>query len=158
MKTKQCSNKECLVPIKPISEFHKDNRTNGIRSTCKICVKADTYRKKEAKIIYDKEYNKKFPWKYTLKHIKQRCNNPNFTFYKNYGGRGIECRITEEELKELWFRDEAYLMDKPTIDRKNNNGHYEFGNCEYIEKSINSGKDKTRVVLQFDLNRMFVRE
>ena len=66
--------------------------------------------------------------------------NKNRKDYKEYGGRGIKCLITEEELKELWFRDKAYLMTKPSIDREDNNGHYEFLNCSFIELSKNIAK------------------
>jgi hypothetical protein len=54
--------------------------------------------------------------------------------------------ITEEELKELWFRNKAYLMKQPTIDRKDNNKNYTFENCQFLEKNIHdkkSGKEKS---------------
>jgi hypothetical protein len=63
------------------------------------------------------------PYKYILKSIKFRCENPNCERYKNYGGRGIKCLITKEEIKELWYRDKAYEMKKPSIDRIENNGN-----------------------------------
>jgi len=72
---------------------------------------------------YMKIYNKKYPWKHRLVLIKLRCNNPQDKAYKWYGKRGIKCLITEEEIKKLWFRDKAYLMLRPTIDRKDNNGN-----------------------------------
>jgi len=104
------------------------------------------------------EYYKQYPWRKTLVTIKTRCNNCNFKFYKRYGGKGIKCLITEQEIKELWFRDKAYLMKKPSIDRKDNNGHYEFSNCEFIELSENSAKDKRNIVLQYDLKGNFIKE
>ena len=54
--------------------------------------------------------------------------------------RKMRCLITAEELKILWFRDKAYLMKKPSIDRKNNEGDYTFKNCQYLEHKLNSGK------------------
>ena len=38
----------------------------------------------------------------------------------------------------LWLRDEAANMKKPSIDRKDKDGHYVFGNCRFIELSNNS--------------------
>jgi hypothetical protein len=111
---------------------------------------------------YHKNYLKMFPWKCTLRNIKQRCNNPKNPCYKNYGGRGITCLITENELKELWFRDKAYEMKQPSIDRKNSNGNYEFNNCQYLEQRDNIGKankeTKSRIILQFAINNKFIKE
>lgn len=145
MKTKICT--KCGEE-KKLSEFAKDKRaTNGVLSACKEC------KNKEAK-----EHRLKFPWRHILKDIKKRCDNPKNNRYYCYGGRGIECRITEEELKELWFRDKARLLDRPSIDREDNDGHYEYSNCKFIEFRINSGKDKRKPILQFDLNRIFMKE
>ena len=32
-------------------------------------------------------------------NLKQRCANPNFTYYKYYGGRGINCGCWNEFMK-----------------------------------------------------------
>jgi len=104
---------------------------------------------------------KMFPWKYILQANKQRCNNPSHEGYKNYGGRGIECRITENELKFLWFRDNACVLVQPSIDRKNNDGHYEYSNCQFIELKDNvtkRNKQYTTNILQFDLDGNFIKE
>ena len=94
----------------------------------------------EAKRKQDKKYHKKHPWVRTLGYIRRRCNNPKCKDYKYYGLRGIKCLITKEELKYLWFRDKAYEMKKPSIDRKENNGDYELSNCQYMELTKNSEK------------------
>ena len=73
-------------------------------------------------------------WVQTYKGIKGRCNSPKNRYHK----RGIKCLITKEELKSLWFRDKAYSMKRPSIDRINNNGNYELQNCRYIEFSENA--------------------
>ncbi len=96
--------------------------------------------------------------KYILKEIKQRCNNPNNKRYKDYGLRGIKCLITEEELEFLWFRDKAWLLKEPSIDRKDNDGNYELSNCQFIEMDINRVKDRLKPILQFDLNDKLIKE
>ena len=74
------------------------------------------------------------PWNKTLVGIKSRCNHP----VKNYGAKGVKAKITVDELKFLWFRDKAYSMKIPSIDRIDSNGDYEIGNCRYIELSENT--------------------
>lgn len=111
-------------------------------------------RQKKRRLIFHTLY----PWKRTFKGIKQRCNNKNNPRYKYYGGRGIKCLITEEELKELWFRDKAYLLNQPSIDRKNNKENYEYYNCQYIEFKKNQKKDRNKPILQLDKQDNFIKE
>ena len=83
---------------------------------------------------YMKEHYKLYPWKKTYQRIVSRCiYDKNSYYYK----RGIKCLITVKELKFLWFRDEAYLMTKPSIDRRNPLGNYVLKNCRYIELELN---------------------
>jgi hypothetical protein len=93
-----------------------------------------------------------------MKNIKTRCNNANHFSYQYCGNRGIKCLITTDELKELWVRDKAYEMVSPSIDRIDNNGNYTFENCRFIEIGLNSGKDKEKAILQYDLNGNFMKE
>ncbi|MCK9543586.1 MAG: hypothetical protein M0R03_16330 [Novosphingobium sp.] len=145
MKTKTCT--KCKIPL-PVTNFtnHIQNK-DSLDCWCKIC-----------KNGHMEEYRQKYPWRRTLDSIKQRCNNSNNKRYKYYGGRGIKCLITAKELKKLWNRDKAYLMDKPSIDREENDGHYEYSNCRFIEKGENSAKDKRKSVLQYDLKGRFIKE
>jgi hypothetical protein len=103
-------------------------------------------------------YNKNNPTKMIYIHLHDRCTNSKNQAYKYYGGRGIKCFISEEELKELWFRDKAYLMIKPSIDREDNNDNYTYDNCRFIELKENCSKDKRKIILQFDLEGNFIRE
>lgn len=146
MKIKKCTG-ICGLD-KPLSEFNKEFKNkDGLKYWCKKCTKQ-----------YEKEYREKYPWKQILVNIKQRCENPNNKKYKNYGLRGIKNYLTEEDVKFLYIRDKAHLMDKPSIDREDNNGHYIFDNCQFIEWSENSIKDKRKPILQYNLNGNFIKE
>lgn len=65
--------------------------------------------------------------------MTQRTSNPNFIDYKNYGGRGIA-------VCERWRKFENFLADmgaRPdgmSLDRINNDGNYEPGNCRWATR------------------------
>src|ERR1700676_927487 len=62
-------------------------------------------------------------------NIQTRCNNPKTWNYKNYGGRGIKClyQSYQEFIEDVGPRPSK----KYSIDRINNEGHYERGNCRW---------------------------
>lgn len=69
---------------------------------------------------------------------KRRCTKSELPNYKDYGGRGIEFRY--KNFRE--FVQDVGLRPSPdySLDRTNNDGHYEPGNCRwatYSEQSAN---------------------
>lgn len=147
---------------KPLSEFYFRKDSQKYRNKCKNCVKTRVrkYLKINKKKTNQKraEKRKRYPWIYVLKGIKQRCRNLKATGYKYYGAKGIKCLITVDEIKQLWFRDKAYLLNQPSIDREDNDGNYEYENCKFIEFGENAAKDKRKAILQFDLNNNFMKK
>lgn len=67
-------------------------------------------------------------------NIKQRCNNPNDTRYKNYGKRGIFiCNEWDDfEIFRNWALDNGY-KEGLTIDRINVNDGYYPENCRWTD-------------------------
>lgn len=64
---------------------------------------------------------------------KKRCTNPKANGYSHYGGRGIEFRFEsfEQFIKEVGNKPSP----KHSIDRIDNNGHYEPGNIRWTTQS-----------------------
>src|SRR3990167_7944167 len=77
-----------------------------------------------------------------LSGIKDRCTNTARKSYARYGGRGIKAKLSYDELCGLWLRDKAWGLTRPSIDRIDNNGDYCLENCQFIEVSWNSSKDR----------------
>jgi len=87
---------------------------------------------------YMKKRKAECPWVRTFYSIASRVNDAKLGKLPRYAG--IEKRIKTAELKELWFRDKAYDMKDPTIDRVDPTGHYTFENCRYIERAVNNAR------------------
>ena len=78
------------------------------------------------------------PWLRLLASIKARCHNKKHHYFK----RGIKNFLTENEIKSIWLRDNAYSLKKPSIDRIDGNGNYTKDNCRIIELSDNLHRRK----------------
>ena len=74
------------------------------------------------------------PWVHTYRRMIDRCRGYAECHRRAYKNRGIEVRITLDEVKEIWDRDNASAMESPTVHRIDNDGHYTKDNIEFIEQ------------------------
>lgn len=76
---------------------------------------------------------------YQVTYIKK---NPWARAYYSSKGRakklGREHLMKVADFKELWFRDNAFEMKSPSIDRIDPSKGYVKSNCRYLERSENS--------------------
>lgn len=79
----------------------------------------------------------------------QRCENGNADNYVNYGGRGIN-------VCDRWKDFDAFISDmggRPPgteIDRKNNDGNYDPGNCRWVLKKQNLRNKRNSRTIKID--------
>lgn len=112
------------------------NVTRGITKSCGCARRKHGHTiGARCKTKISSEYN-------TWRNMIERCTNPSYKLYVNYGGRGIS-------VCERWLDSfENFITDmgkKPTpdysIERINNNGNYEPSNCKW-ESKVNQARNK----------------
>lgn len=91
-------------------------------------------------------------------NMKQRCNNPNNTHYKWYGGRGIQ-------VCERWNQFLNFVADmgpRPTsahtIDRIDNEKNYSPENCRWATRKQQGANRRGLHILEYNGERLMVTQ
>ena len=108
--------------------------------------------------VYKKDHRLYSTWK----SMKSRCNNPNVSHYKYYGGKGV--KVCNEWLDFWVFVKDMYPSFKEglTLDRLDNNGDYSLANCRWstpVEQASNQSTSlkilyKGDYVTEHELSRL----
>lgn len=91
----------------------------------------------------------RFPgWLYArLNGAQQRCTNPKYTRYADYGGRGIKFNFPSVSDACIWIRDNIGVPEQSReihLDRIDNDGNYEAGNLRWSTHSQNASHTRKR--------------
>ena len=165
--TKQCD--LCKRQLPRIKFWKRTASKDGLRFQCKACIA--TYNQsdkgKAVRVKHQRKYRRKHraeineyqrAVRQTIKgclrscfhSLRQRCNNSNNSRYKDYGGRGIECRFTDANdficfvMSVLGYNMIEKLAGLQ-IDRINNDGHYQMGNIRFVTQKINRNNRRSNV-------------
>ena len=117
---------------------HANDRRSGVPTTISRARLGDL---SEGDRAVKRTYN-------TWVNLFGRCENPNNPAYKWYGGRGIKVcerwRDFGSFVSDMGFRPEGL-----TLNRKDNDGHYEPSNCEWADAYDQQRNKSSNVLLVY---------
>ena len=131
----------------PYCESKVEKQTsNGARS--KSCGCAREKLLSENHTIHGEGKGNPLYWVWT--GLRARCNNPKNVGYRNYGGRGITvCNEWQNYTAFKKWADANGYHSGLTIDRIDNDGDYEPGNCRWADYNTqNRNSRNTKLTME----------
>jgi hypothetical protein len=128
---------QCTCGI--ITEVSANQLPNG---KIKSCGCLDLERKTTHNMVYSREYQ-------TWKHVIDRCTNPNNDGFAYYGGRGISVCESWKKF-ENFYADMGPRPENTSLDRIDNNGNYEPGNCRWATRAEQARNRSSNVMLTYN--------
>lgn len=83
--------------------------------------------------------------------MKARCYNENYPHYSRYGARGIKMCEAWRKVPAVfyeWALQNGYQSDL-SIDRIDNDGNYEPGNCRWADLKTQANNTRRNIVIKW---------
>ena len=144
---------QCSCPNKTIKEIFKYCLISGHTKSCGCLVKeAVSKTAKTHGMSNTKEYR-------TFKSILTRCFNPNCKEYKHYGAKGITiCERWKNSFENFLADMGKCPPDKTSLDRIDNNGNYEPGNCRWSTAEEQNRNKSNSIKIPYDGKKLSMLE
>jgi len=137
----ECIMLECVCECGERSNIQSASLRRGKSKSCKYC----------APIKHG--LAKKYPAEYrSWCSARNRCNNFSNKNYPNYGGRGIKFSKAWTHFKDFLKDMGMRPPDNYSLDRIDNNGHYEPGNCRWATASEQNSNQRRRKRKPYNTN------
>lgn len=91
-------------------------------------------------------------------HAKARCHNPKHPYYQWYGARGISMCPEWREDYSKFLADMGPRPEGCSLDRVNNDGNYEPGNCRWVSMKEQSRNKRSNIVITFEGQEMIASD
>ena len=131
IKRKRRQRFRCLCDCGRRKVVRKGNLTNGSTKSC------GCLNKTQNGLSDTKEYN---IWNGMIR----RCYNIKYKYYKDYGGRGIKiCKRWRRSFKNF-YKDMGKRPPGKSLDRRDNDGNYEPGNCRWATPTEQARNQRIR--------------
>lgn len=118
--------------------------TTGHTQSCG-CLFRDALVKRNTTHGLTKKYRRAYR---SWKDMRARCNNPNDSDYKDYGGRGIRVCSRWDDFS-AFIEDMGDRPSLMTIDRIDTNGNYEPGNCRWTDATTQANNKRNNRMVEY---------
>jgi len=146
----------CRCECGTLKEVLAGKLMNGETRSCG-CLIIDVLKKRndERPLKYENGYPEGY---HSWRGIIQRCCNPECKDYPRYGGRGITVCERWKGSLDAFIEDMGVKPEGMTIDRIDNSGNYEPGNCRWTDAKEQANNRRSNVTLEFNGETMTVSE
>lgn len=102
---------------------------------------------KQRSVIHGQSYNKLYG---VWKQMRYRCYQPNNPYYKWYGARGIKVCDRWRKSVAAFIEDMGPRPPGGTIERINNDGNYEPGNCRWATQQEQCCNTRQTILIEHE--------